>query len=524
MEKSRNSDNTQRKRRWIGLLALCLLVLTGAAFRLHHLGDKALWLDEIFTLVRTHQAGPLEIMERVMTNERHPPLFHLLSAPLLRPGHGDAAVRVVPALASTLTILLTGLLAWRAFGRNAGLAAAALTAFSSFEVVTAQEGRPAALATLLLLASTLLFHRAVFGERGRGATWATTIYGLTVALALHTYYYAAYLVAAQMLFLLALGAARVRGSRSEESRFRVFGQGCHWPVLLAGSAGGLLVLPWALWARESLIRFSTMASTKEAVNYGPLAAADYFRALYVFPLKFSATWLNWSLAALVLAQLAAALLISRTRERRFRLLAVLLLFLPLAAVIASPFKPELFQPRHLAYLSPVFFILLARLVTVLRPRWIAALLVVGFLALNIFSLQLYFDLGYRKTAVRDCTAAIASSARPGDAVLFNPAFASHSYERYEAGEPLPKIIVYPGEFDRLKGELHRYRRVWLVEYRGATFGPLPSYDATVRRTFRPAGGRRTFTGVNEAITVSLFVNPEAWPSRPTRQHTSEIRQ
>ncbi len=491
------------------MIALCLLVLAGAGLRFYHLGDKALWLDEVFTLVRTHQAAPAEIMERVKTNERHPPLFHLLCAPFLGPGHGDAAVRLVSALASTLTILLTGLLAWRAFGRTAGLAAAALAAFSSFEVATAQEGRPAALATLLLLTSTLLFHRAVFGERGRGAIWATIIYGLLVALSLHCYYYAVYLVAAQLLFLLVLGAQRAWGTDGSASRARAFVMGCRWPVLLAGAAGGLLVLPWVVWARESLLRFSSMASTKEAVNYGPLAAVDFFRALYVFPLKFSADWLNWGLAVLVLAQLAAALLICRTRDRRFLLLSGLLLFLPLAAVIASPFKPELFQPRHLAYLSPVFIMLLARLVTVLRPRWVAALLAVGFLALNVYSLHLYFGQGYRKTAVRDCTAAIAASARPGDAILFNPAFASHSFQRYESGPPLPKIIVYPNQFDSLRQELRLYRRVWLVEYRGATFGPLPSYDAAIGRAMRPAGGQRTFAGVNEAITVSLHVNPAA---------------
>ncbi len=506
MEKTPDSGQNGGRRLWIVPLVLCLLVLAGAGLRYYHLGEKALWLDEVFTLVRTQQAGPAEIMERIKTHERHPPLFHLLSAPLLRPGHGDAAVRLLPALASTLSVLFTALLAWRMFGRSAGLAAAALAACSSFEVAVAQEGRPAALATFLLLASTLAFHRAVFGKRDRGALWAAILYGLLVALALHTYYYAVYLVAAQLLFLLVHGALDARGSS--------FSRSFRWPVALAGVAGCLLLLPWALWVRESLLRFSEMASARETVNYGPLAVADFFRALYVFPLKFSAGWLNWGLAVLVLAQLAAALLIFRKRDRRQLLLVVLLLALPLVAVLASPFKPELFQPRHLAYLSPVFFILLARLLTVLRPRWAAIMLAIGFLVLNIFSLRLYYDPGYRKTAVRDCTAAIAASARPGDAVLFNPAFASPSFERYEPGPALPKIIVYPSRFDELRGELLRHRRVWLVEYRGATFGPLPSYGAAMGRTMRPAGGQRTFSAVNEAITVSLHINPAARQRRP----------
>lgn len=507
-------EPTRQKRERLILLALAILVLAAAGLRFYQLGKKALWMDEVFTLVRTYQAGPAEILERVKTHERHPPLFHLLSAPFLRPGHGDAAVRLLPALASTLTVLLTGLLGWRFFGPSAGLAAAGLAAFSSFEISVAQEGRPAALATLLLLASTLAFYRAVFGERGRTTMAAAIAYGLLAALSLYTYYYAVYLLAAQFLFLLGLGAADALVSGGGSGRVKAFLRGCRRPVLLAGAAGGLLVLPWAIHARESLLRFSGMASAKETVNYGPLAAVDFFRALYVFPLKFSADWINLVIAILVLAQVAAALLIHGKRDRRQLLLTGLLLALPLAAVLVSPFKPELFQPRHLAFLTPVFFILLARLLTVLRPRWIAVLLGVAFLGLNIFSLQLYFDSDYRKTAVRDCTSAIAASARPGDAVLFNPAFASYSYERYESGSPQPKIIVYPNRFDSLRGELLKYRRVWLVEYRGATFGPLPSYGATVGRAMRPAGGRRTFAGVNEAITVSLHRSPAARNRRP----------
>jgi len=500
----RNSDDQLK----IFLALLAVLVLAAAGLRFYGLGDKALWLDEVYTLVRTHQAGPGEVLERVKTNERHPPLFHLLSAPLLRPGHGDAAVRLLPALASTLTVLLTGLLGCRCFGRVAGLTAAGFAAVSSFEVTMAQEGRPAALAVMLLLASTLAFHHAVFGERRRQIISAV-LYGLLVALALHTYYYAAYLVAAQLLFLLIRGVAGLRTSRD--------GKEFCWPVLLSGIIGGLLVLPWIFWARESLIRFGGMASAKEAVNYGPLALVDFFRALYVTPLKFSAGWLNWGLAVLVLLQLAAALLLGRRRSGQL-LLVGLLLALPLAAVFVLPFKPELFQARHLACLSPFFLILLGRLASLLRPRWTALLLGAAFLVLNIFSLSLYYDSGYRKSAVRECSAAISASARPGDAILFSPPFASHSFQRYETGDPLPKIIVYPEKFDSLRGHLRRHRRVWLVEYHGATFGPLPSYGATIGRAMRPAGKPRTFAGVNEAISVSLHYPPGA-----RRQRSSAAR-
>jgi len=499
-------DRNPAARPKLFLTLLVLLVLAGAGLRFHALGDKALWLDEVFTLVRTDDAGALEILQRVRANERHPPLFHLLSAPLLRPGHGDAAVRILPALASTLTVLMAGLLGRRLFGPTAGLVAALLLALSAFEVTVAQEGRPAALATLLLLASTFAFHRAVFGPRGRKALPVLAAYGLLTALALHTYYYAAFLLAAQLLFLPILGLMRGREGR--------YLQRCCWPAAAAGAVGILLFLPWAFSARESLQRFSSMAAGKESVNYGLVTVVDFFRTLAVHPLKFSIGWLNLALAILVLALLAAGLLLWPRRDRQDLVLAGLLLLLPLLGVMASPFKPEIFQPKHLAFLSPVFIILLARLLSRIRPRWATLVPAVLIIGLNIFSLTLYYGDGYHKTAVRECTAAIATSVRPGDAILFNPAFASGSFERYEAGTPLPKIIVYPNRFDTLRGELLRHRRVWLVEYRGATFGPLPSYNATVRRALRPIGGQRTFAGVNEAITVSLHHHLAAGRSRP----------
>ena len=489
-------------RRGKALAALALvLLLAGIGLRFHRLGAKALWLDEVFTLVRAGEGSAGEILRRVQQNERHPPLFHLLSAPALRLLRGDAAARILPAVASSLTLALAALLAWRLYGPAAGLFTLALSACSSFQVALAQEGRPIELATFFLLASTFAFVRLTSAPRA-GPAWLV-LYAAAVALSLYTYYYALYPVLAQFLALPLRGGA---GGR-------------RWPVAAAGAAGILLLVPWIAYAWPSLVLFSSLAAGESGVNYDAGILAGLARALLAFPLGLPGGWPNGLLAAGLAVALGAALVFLRRRRGDLALFA-LLLGLPLLAVYVSPFRPEYFQPRHLAFVAPLVLVLLGGLLAGMRPRWAAALPLAAWLALNAWALSLYFDDGYRKTPVREMAEAVASAARPGDAVLLNPAFAVFSWERYADTQRTPAIAVYPDHFAELPARIASCRRIWLLEYRSRTFGPLASYHKTVERAMRFTGLRRSLSGASETLVCSLYeakVAPAGSPPPAPRQ-------
>ena len=71
--------------------------------RLYEIGSKGLWLDEAFSIWMARQPVP-QILSWLVRIDQHPPLYYLLLHQWLRFGEGEAAVRALSALLSTLTI------------------------------------------------------------------------------------------------------------------------------------------------------------------------------------------------------------------------------------------------------------------------------------------------------------------------------------------------------------------------------------------------------------------------------------
>lgn len=142
-----------------------------------------------------------------------------------------ARVRLLSAVASTVALLLLGLLAWRLFGRSTALAAVALGAISPLELRFAQEARPYALCVALLLASALA---ASWASRRRDLS-AWLLYALCLTAALWTHPTA--LLAAPGLLALAAASAP-----EHEAFARPGGWRAGW------AATGAAVVAWLPWA------------------------------------------------------------------------------------------------------------------------------------------------------------------------------------------------------------------------------------------------------------------------------------
>jgi mannosyltransferase len=161
---SRPRDTRHVIRNTLPLLAVIAL---GTFLRLYRIGATGLWLDEAFSVWMGRQ--PVGQMLGWLTRiDQHPPLYYLLLHLWMCLGDGEAVVRALSALCSTLTIPVIYLLGRRLAGHGVGLLAALILAVSPFHVYFAQEARMYAL--LALNASLALYALARLLTDSRSAT------------------------------------------------------------------------------------------------------------------------------------------------------------------------------------------------------------------------------------------------------------------------------------------------------------------------------------------------------------------
>jgi mannosyltransferase len=181
-----------------GGAALVAIVIAAAALRFATLGVQSFSDDELFTTWLTRMPFG-RMVSTVPESEATPHLFYLLEWVVTRvTGTGEVGMRVLPAVAGTLVVPAVYVAGAIAAGRRVALAAAAFAAVNPFLVWYSQEARAYSLATLLAalsLVALLAYDRA---PRGRWlAAWA-----LAAAAMLATYYFAAFLVVPEAVWLL----------------------------------------------------------------------------------------------------------------------------------------------------------------------------------------------------------------------------------------------------------------------------------------------------------------------------------
>jgi hypothetical protein len=179
------------------LLAVLGLTLLGAALRFPTLDRQSFWLDELVTVsLLDHGLG--DAVREVPRTEATPFLYYLVAwvwGSLF--GLGEVGIRTLSALAGMATIPIAYGAGAVLVSRRTGIVAAALVAVNPFLVWYSQEARSYALLALLGAGTVLAFGHALRGSRRALVAWAV-LSGLAIA----THYYALFLVAAEIVWLL----------------------------------------------------------------------------------------------------------------------------------------------------------------------------------------------------------------------------------------------------------------------------------------------------------------------------------
>ncbi len=207
--------------RWV-VLAVAALTALGLALRLARY-QQTVFGDELSTLYIVEGRSLADVMSYVSGDaEISPPLYFILAWLSTKLGSAPELVRLPSLIAGTISIPLACLVGARAINRPAGLIAAGAMALSPFMIFYSADGRGYAVTIALLLGSTLAMLEGA--RAGRKAWWVA--YGALSLLAMYTHYTAAFVLAAQLLWLLWAHPAARR------------------PALLANVAAAALYLPW----------------------------------------------------------------------------------------------------------------------------------------------------------------------------------------------------------------------------------------------------------------------------------------
>jgi 4-amino-4-deoxy-L-arabinose transferase-like glycosyltransferase len=239
--------------------AVGVVTVGGLAGRLLFLGHQPLWRDEAFTAVVVQR--PLGPMLDAVRSDSAPPLGYLIDHVVASLWSGPAALRLAAALAGTAAIPLGAALGRRVAGDRGGVVTALVCALTPALVLSARDARMYALATTLVMASTLLLWRAV--ERPSRLRWAA--YAAVTALALYTQYFAIFAVAAQMVAVLVILRAGWRGTLA---------------TTLAAGAALLSLAPWLFVARA---QFAHVGDAFWVTRLGFLSVVGVFLPFFSGP-------------------------------------------------------------------------------------------------------------------------------------------------------------------------------------------------------------------------------------------------
>jgi len=148
--------NSQYVERYLIPSVLFVLALS---LRLHGLGQRSMWNDEMFTLKLVRH--PWNDFWYAVFFERtrwHPPFFFVLEKVVVQVlGTTEFALRFLPAVSGALTVPVLYVLLLQRYKTTTAILGATLLAISTYHIAYSQEARPYSLAILITsLAATLL--------------------------------------------------------------------------------------------------------------------------------------------------------------------------------------------------------------------------------------------------------------------------------------------------------------------------------------------------------------------------------
>jgi hypothetical protein len=330
--------------------ALLLVIAVALGLRLSQLGSQELRGDEAFGYFFSLDSFAGIVRKTFEQREPHPVANYFLQSVWLGlAGHTEFALRYISVWFGVLAVpLLYQLARQLRFSKATAVLVAALMAASPYTIGHSQDARMYGMSLTLTLASTWLALQA--DERQRRALWLA--YTAVSWLALHTHYFAAFVLVVQNLFVL-----------SRALFTRQAGRAARW--LAAQGVLTLAYLPW-LWQAYTIL--TDYGGTGDSPDF----VAMLWRTLSVFALGEAVPVEQRGgfavLAALLLLVGLARLIAAGPRPRWAAWLLFLYLCVPVGLSWVGALNRPIFNERYLIAAVPPFYLLLAAAVGGLTSR------------------------------------------------------------------------------------------------------------------------------------------------------------
>lgn len=310
-------------------------VLAAFAIRVWTLGAQSFWFDEGWSW---HLASmPLSAMVDTTAGDRSPVLYYaLLHGWIAATGLSEFAQRYLSTCADLVALAGAAALARKIGGPSAGVAAAWLYAIHPGAVWYAQETRMYAQVAALCTLSTLCLWR----WRDHSSQRALLASAALLAAAIHSHYYAVFVLPGHALFALTASLGR-------PGALRKLGAWCM-------SALGVVavVVPWLLYARRG---FGYNDGFKFPLNTVDGRLLEWLRWFANGGLAIEIAAWQWPLLGVAFGLTLGMLAAARRGRDALGLLALLVTPLLAATIAVRLFFPysSVFHARYLIYVAPI---------------------------------------------------------------------------------------------------------------------------------------------------------------------------
>lgn len=488
-----------RKANVIGWLVF--VVVIAFLLRSYGLNTKSLWLDETISLARISGSFD-QMIDDVALNDGHPPVYYgtlyILTWPFRGGGMSDRTLRYPSVLASLLTLAVVYLIERRLNPERKFPAASAMFALSAFAVFYAQDARNYALSGLWVALSTFFLLRSLDEEIP--STRDFIGFFISTALALYTFYYTLFFLVSQAAAVLILKKVQ----KKTWMRWACF-FGAPFVVFL-------LYVPVILGMREKLRAAGApmgfqMPGLADLLRLASEIGVGYHPLLRDKPIVYC-------IIVFVLVTVPVVIFcLGRGSWRPGHCLLLCLLAGPVLCLLFFPFKPHLFESKHLYPMTPFLFLLMAEVVQCRQgaandpsTRFgakIAATAVALILALNIHSLILYHQSDFQKEDWKGAVRFVTKGALLGDLILPAPFYLESPIKRYCPREQQPLIrSIRPGIKDSSKLSLTSYENIWLIELLDSPVSYEDKLSRGIAQRNRKAEQARIFPGILGTVRVT----------------------
>jgi len=385
--------------KWQTCLIIFIIIL-GAFLRFYGLGFQSLWIDELFSWDCTRPDNVSEVIKQVISNDAHPPGFHLILHFVQKLGYdSEAALRLPSALCGVFSIAILFFLGRRLFSTKEALIAAALIAVLFRPIYFSQEARPYSMLLLFVLISAY-FGIILFGrldKEGRIFISALIPYIVSASITCYLHYYGVLFV-----FLQGVGAIIFFSNRKKILP----------KIILIYLLIVLLYAPWASAGIDQIKEMKTTWIREPKIN----SILKYLRYIFIrerwLPFLIIIVYSTLFIRSLrgVLKRNSGSKINALMRTPEIILFTWLLAPYIIAFIVSVIFTPVMIF-RSLIICLPPAYLLVARFIAILpiksRNQFVLSFFIISFMLYHLIWKEDYYSK-IRKEQFREAVAFIVA--------------------------------------------------------------------------------------------------------------------